>query len=166
MAAVLAGMRGLLDVRPTPAPGCMDMTTPIPPHQWPNALDLTVTGLFLILVVALPAIGYVFMAIDFRAHLRSLRRGLVLVARSMPEVPGWACRETPRSIAALGLRFPCSEEDLKRAYRKRVKQLHPDHGGDQRRFLILQSQFEEALAIVAGRSPSDLAGWSSRRRAG
>ena len=130
------------------------MTTLFPPHQWPNGLDLTITGLFLTLVVTLPTAGYVFMAIDFRAHLRSLRRGLVLLVRSMPEVPAWARRETPRSIAALGLRFPCSEEDLKRAYRQRVKQLHPDHGGDQRRFLILQSQFEEALAIVAGQTLS------------
>jgi hypothetical protein len=142
------------------------MATLIPPHEWPNTLDLTVTGLFLTLVVTLPAVGYVFMAIDFRAYLRSLRRGLVLVVRSMPEVPAWAYHQTPRSIAALGLRFPCSEEDLKRAYRQRVKQLHPDHGGDQRRFLMLQSHFEEALAIVAGRQPSDYAGWSARRRAG
>jgi hypothetical protein len=35
------------------------------------------------------------------------------------------------------------------AYRQKVKELHPDHGGDERRFLILQAQFEEALTLIA-----------------
>jgi hypothetical protein len=48
--------------------------------------------------------------------------------------------------------LPCTVEDLKHAYRQRVKELHPDHGGDQRRFLILQAQFEEALAFVSDRA--------------
>jgi len=56
--------------------------------------------------------------------------------------------DTPRCVAALGLRMPCSEEQLKEAYRAKVKVLHPDHGGDKRRFLWLQSQFEEALALL------------------
>ncbi len=73
----------------------------------------------------------------------------------MHGVPGWARRDTPRAVAAFGLRLPCSEEDLKHAYRKRVVQLHPDHGGDQRRFMMLQANFEEALAIVVGQPPSD-----------
>ena len=142
------------------------MTTPFPPHPWPNAFDLTLTGLFLMLAVALPALGYVFMVLDFRAYLRSLCRGLTRVGRAMPDVPDWARRETPRSLAALGLRLPCTEEDLKRAYRKRVKPLHPDHGGDQRRFLILQSQFEEALAILSSQPLAGSASWPAGRHAG
>ena len=48
----------------------------------------------------------------------------------------------------LGVSKSADAEELKRAYRKRVKRLHPDHGGDERRFLILQAQFEQALTIV------------------
>lgn len=120
---------------------------------WPNLLDLTVTVTFLAIALLVPAAGYVFMVLDYRAYLRSLRRTLVVVGQwTMPGIPAWARRETPRAIAALGLRMPCTEEDLKRAYRARVKLLHPDHGGDERRFLMLQANFEEALAILSGQS--------------
>jgi hypothetical protein len=117
---------------------------------WPNSLDLAVTIAFLAVFVLLPGLGYVFMALDLRAHWRALRRNLSLVARSFSDIPEWARGDTPRAIAALGLRMPCTEEELKRAYRRRVKELHPDHGGDERRFLLLQAHFEEALAIVTG----------------
>jgi hypothetical protein len=129
-------------------------------HHWPNALDLALTCAFLAVVVILPAIGYVFMVLDIRAYLRSLRRGLISLAHGVYYLPEWARRETPPSIAALGLRLPCSEEDLKRAYRTRVKRLHPDHGGDQRRFLQLQAQFEEALTLVAREPAPELTPWS------
>jgi hypothetical protein len=97
----------------------------------------------------LPLAGYVFMALDIRRYLRSLRRGLILAARGFRGIPLWARYQTPRSIMAFGLMLPCTEEDVLRAYRQRVKQLHPDRGGDQRRFLHLQAQFEEALAFLA-----------------
>ena len=48
--------------------------------------------------------------------------------------------------------FPIEFRHMKRAYRTRVKQLHPDRGGDQRRFLQLQAHFEEALALLAERA--------------
>jgi len=119
--------------------------------SWPNGVDLTVTVTFLAIALLLPAAGCVFMALDFRAYLRTLRRTLVVVTQwTLPGIPAWARRETPRAIAALGLRMPCTEDDLKRAYRARVKLLHPDHGGDERRFLMLQANFEEALAILSG----------------
>lgn len=115
---------------------------------WPNSLDLAVTVAFLLLVFGLPTLGFLFMAVDLRRYVRSLKRGLAVIARTFQDIPDWARNDTPRAIAALGLRSGCSEEDLKRAYRGRVKQLHPDHGGDQRRFLLLQAHFEEALSIV------------------
>jgi hypothetical protein len=94
--------------------------------------------------------------LDIRAYLRSLNRALSIVAKwSLPGIPDWARRETPRAVAAFGLRFPCTEEQLKQAYRKRVKQLHPDHGGDQRRFMLLQAQFEEALALVSAQQTAE-----------
>lgn len=122
-------------------------------EPWPTPIDLTATLIFLAVSLLVPATGYVFMALDFRAYLRSLRRTLVVAARwSLPGVPDWARRETPRAIAALGLRMPCTEQELMHAYRARVKLLHPDHGGDQRRFLMLQANFEEAMAILSGNS--------------
>src|SRR5262245_16180400 len=89
------------------------------------------------------------MILDFRAYLRSLHRGIVCVTRYVNDVPAWARRHTPRSIAALGLEAPCTQEDLKRAYRARVKRLHPDRGGDNRKFLALQSCFEEAMQLLS-----------------
>ena len=127
-------------------------------EPWPNALDLAATIAFLTIAFLLPIAGYVFMGLDVRSYLRSLRRGLVLAARSFSGFPAWARYQTPHSVMALGLMLPCTEEDVMRAYRQRVKSLHPDRGGDQRRFLLLQAQFEEALAFVtsqhAMREPS------------
>jgi hypothetical protein len=121
-----------------------------PEHAWPGPFDAVVTTTFAAIVLGICAAGYVFMVLDVRAYLRSLRRGLAIVSHYLPfgEVPDWARDRTPRAIAAMGLRMPCDEEQLKRAYRTRVKQLHPDHGGDQRRFLRLQADFEEALRLV------------------
>src|SRR5262245_55768966 len=119
----------------------MDVTAS---HPWPDSIDLAATTVFLAVIVLLPAAGYLFMVIDIRAYLRSLRRGLIRMGSYVWTMPDWARRETPAALAAFGLRMPCSEDDLKRAYRRRVKHLHPDHGGDERRFLIMQRQFEEA----------------------
>jgi len=116
---------------------------------WPNAIDVTALCGFTALAFGLPALGYVFMVLDIRAYLRSLHRSLVCVKRRLQEVPGWARVHTPRCIAALGLEVPCTEEDLKRAYRERVKHLHPDRGGDRRKFMTLQACFEEALPLLS-----------------
>lgn len=115
---------------------------------WPTPLDLATLAVFLLGAFCLPALGYVFMALDIRRYLRSLRRALIRVASSVYSTPHWALPETPRSIAVFGLQMPCSEEELKRAYRDKVKRLHPDRGGDKRRFLMLQSHFQEALRYV------------------
>ena len=114
-----------------------------------DPVNLTTIAVFLLVVVLVPAAGYVFMVLDFRAYLRTLRRGLILAVDVFTGLPPWARQYTPRPVAALGLTMPCTCEDLKRAYRERVKHLHPDRGGDQRRFLVLQAQFEEAMKIVA-----------------
>src|ERR1700722_15503504 len=90
-----------------------------------------------------------------RRGWRSLRGALVRMTHYLPDLPEWARRDTPRCVAALGLRMPCSEEELKEAYRAKVKVLHPDHGGHKRRFLWLQSQFEEALALLEAEKRSN-----------
>jgi hypothetical protein len=146
------------------------MGEPIMPYfttdPWPNTLDAALTIAFIAVVVAVPLAGYVFMALDFRAYLRSLKRGLAVIVRGIPfvNVPDWAREHTPRAVAALGLRMPCTENDLMRAYRRRVKTMHPDHGGDQQRFLRLQADFEEALNLVRAAAAVEQA-WSHSHHA-
>lgn len=119
----------------------------MPPANDP--VNLAATACFLAVVIGVPALGYVFMVLDYRAYLRSLRRALVVAGHYAYDIPAWvARRQTPQPIAALGLTLPCSEEEVLQAYRERVKHLHPDHGGDRQRFLKLQAQFEAALKLV------------------
>ncbi len=117
--------------------------------SWPDGIDWTVTAAYLATAFGLAALGYVCMVLDVRAYLRSLRRALVLVSRYRVELPDWVRRDTPRCILALGLTMPCTAEDVLAAYRRKVKRLHPDRGGDRREFLRLQAHFEQAMALVS-----------------
>lgn len=120
-----------------------DGTLP-PPAHWPMPIDAFAVAVFLGVAILIPAAGYVLMALDIRAYYRSLRRRLVLVV--MPRLTrSWARGRPPQAFFTLGISPPCSEEELKQAYREKVKDLHPDTGGDQQRFLRLQAHFEEAL---------------------
>ncbi len=104
-------------------------------HPWPDAVDGLGLAMFLGLAVGLPAIGYVFMVLDFRRRLRSLRRALVVVGRAItPGVPYWAHRDRPPCLATFDLALPCSEEQVCAAYRRRAKELHPDRGGNLEQF--------------------------------
>ncbi len=116
--------------------------------SWPDGLDVTITLIYLAIVLGVPLLGYVLMALDYRAYLRSLRRALVLVARTLPTTPYWALRDRPPCLEALELHQPITESDVISAYRQRVKQLHPDRGGDLCKFLRLQQHFEQALNLV------------------
>jgi hypothetical protein len=117
--------------------------------QWPDWFDWPILIVFLPVAFGLPALGYVAMVLDFRAYLRSLRRALVLVTHYRRELPEWVRRTSPQCILALGLTMPCTADDVLTAYRRKVKQLHPDRGGDRRAFLRLQAHFEQAMALVA-----------------
>jgi hypothetical protein len=118
-------------------------------HTWPDRIDTTIVLGYLALAFGLPLLGYVCMVVDFRAYLRSLRRALVLVSNYRPELPEWVRKNTPRCILALDLTMPCTADDVLAAYRRKVKELHPDRGGDRREFLRLQAHFEQAIAFVA-----------------
>jgi hypothetical protein len=48
----------------------------------------------------------------------------------------------------LGLSYPCSKADIKRAYRNKAKVLHPDSGGSHDEFTRLQSAYEDAMRMV------------------
>ncbi len=121
---------------------------------WPNSIDATAVTIFFVLAVGLPVLGYVLMALDIRRYLRSLRRAISCIVYRDTGTPLWVRERTPRCVAALGLEWPCTEEELKEAYRHKVKALHPDRGGDERRFQLVQGYFEEALRLVRERQES------------
>lgn len=110
--------------------------------------DPILVVLFLLLVVGLPALGYALTIMDIRAYLRSLKGALIIVKNHIPTLPTWAQEYTPNSVRSLGLQMPCSESDVKKAYRKLAETMHPDRGGDRQEFLALQSHFEEAIDFV------------------
>lgn len=118
--------------------------------SWLDPFNAAAGLIFLGLFLLVPALGYVFIVIDFRAYLRSLRRSLMRVYTLTIGEPEWLNSRSviPPCLSAFGLDLPCSEEKLKQAYFDRVKHLHPDRGGDKRKFLRLQARFEEALALI------------------
>jgi hypothetical protein len=116
---------------------------------WPDTFDGSVTLAYLAVILGLCALGYACMVLDIRAYLRSLRRALVLVSHYRPELPEWVRKTTPRCILAFGLTMPCTADEVRAAYRRKVKELHPDLGGDRREFLRLQAHFEQAMEFLA-----------------
>lgn len=124
------------------------MPSIVPNFDWPTPFNAATVAVFVLISFSLPALGYVFLALDIRRYLRSLNRALIRVATQIYSTPRWAHPETPRCLAVFGLQLPCTEEDLKSAYREKVKLLHPDRGGDKRRFLVLQAQFNEAMKQI------------------
>jgi hypothetical protein len=118
-------------------------------HFWPDGVDWVVTGGYFALILGTLIAGYVCMALDIRAYWRSLRRALVVISHYRLDLPDWVRRDRPRCIEALDLKLPCTIEDVLSAYRRKVKLLHPDRGGDNREFLQLQQHFEQAMALVA-----------------
>ena len=121
---------------------------PIHATTQPDQIDLTIAVTYLSIAFGLAALGYVCMALDIRAYLRSLRRALLVISGYRLELPEWVRKDTPRCILALGLTLPCTEQEILAAYRRKVKTMHPDLGGDQREFLRLQQHFEQAMAFV------------------
>ena len=117
-------------------------------REWPDEYDLAIVAVYLAVIIGLPVFGYVLMYIDWRAQYRRLRRALVLVSSYPKILPDWVRRETPPCLDAFGLRIPFTQDELLAAYRERVKETHPDRGGDRKRFLRLQRFFEQALQLA------------------
>lgn len=116
---------------------------------WPDAVDLAALVTFFAIAFGVPAFGYVLMAIDVRRYLRSLRRALVVLTRSVtPNSPYWARRDRPPCLETLDLALPCTEEQVLAAYRRKVKEMHPDKGGSLHKFLQLQRHFEQAMYLA------------------
>jgi hypothetical protein len=51
--------------------------------------------------------------------------------------------------ATLGVKFPCSAESIKAAYRRLSRENHPDAGGDPAEFLAVAQAYREALAYFS-----------------
>lgn len=117
-------------------------------HAWPDGIDWIVTAAYLASIIAVVIAGYVCMALDIRTYLRSLRRALVVISHYRMELPDWIRKDRPRCIQALGLTLPCTTDEVLTAYRRKVKSVHPDRGGDGREFLRLQEHFEQAMSLA------------------
>jgi len=124
------------------------MATPAP---WPDRVDILGLILFLLAIVVLPLCGYWLTVLDVRAYLRALRGVLVRVSQPFSTTPSWLRDETPPCLRSLGLTLPCTEADVKHAYRQLAKELHPDRGGDIRRFLLLQEHLEQSCHFLRQR---------------
>ncbi|WP_428308446.1 hypothetical protein [Lacipirellula sp.] len=127
--------------------------------------DPAAVVVFLALAFGVPALGLVLMATDVRRYLRSLGRALVVVTYAMrPGVPYWARKRRPPCLETLDLELPCTEEQVLAAYRRKVKELHPDKGGSLQKFLQLQRHYEQAM-YLARNSPLQGEREAKRRRA-
>ncbi|GIX48229.1 MAG: hypothetical protein KatS3mg131_2440 [Candidatus Tectimicrobiota bacterium] len=60
-----------------------------------------------------------------------------------------AGQATPACLRLLGLTWPCTTAEVKRAFRRQAKRLHPDVGGDSEAFQRLCRAYHEALALLA-----------------
>jgi hypothetical protein len=61
----------------------------------------------------------------------------------------YRAQSAPPCLRVLGLQLPCTEADVRQAYRQRARALHPDAGGDPRAFVALRAAYEEALRLAA-----------------
>ena len=115
---------------------------------WPDSVDMTamlIVGAFMFLA---PLLGYVFFVMDLRKAWRRLKGAMVVVGHTVRDLPVWTRKESPRCLEVFGLVFPCTTEDLLKAYRDQVKTIHPDRGGNKTEFHLLQRHFEQALTLL------------------
>jgi len=55
------------------------------------------------------------------------------------------------ALKLLGLQPPYTAQEAEQAFREAAKAAHPDHGGDPRAFVELQTAYEQALALLEER---------------
>ena len=113
-----------------------------------DAIDAFGYAWFGAIFFGLPLLGWMAMVVDYRAYVRSLRRALVLVRTYRLETPLWALLDRPQCLQDLELNRGCTRDEVMAAYRRLVKEAHPDLGGDRRRFDRLQQSLQEALKLV------------------
>ena len=85
----------------------------------------------------------------FCAYQNALRHNKVFLdteQHGIAEPP--AVPPVPRCIAVLELPWPCTLQDVKRAFRTKAKAAHPDAGGNSEAFQSLHESYKEALTLV------------------
>ena len=50
----------------------------------------------------------------------------------------------------LGLSFDCTQKDVKRAFRRKSREVHPDNGGSHEAFIELRQAYEQAMRLCSG----------------
>lgn len=117
----------------------------------PDLIDSAGIVWFLSLAFGAPLLGWLCMVIDYRAYLRSLKRAIAIVRRYATDLPQWARHDRIPCFDELDLPANATREEVLAAYRSRVKEVHPDRGGDRKQFDRLQRRFEEAMTVVEDR---------------
>src|SRR5262249_50285072 len=90
-----------------------------------------------------------------RREGRIPHRGIYFYASEEKGIQGINADLTARHgwCAALNVRFPCSPESIKTAYRRLAREKHPDAGGNQTEFQAVERAYREGLAYFS--SPDD-----------
>ena len=81
------------------------------------------------------------MRLYLRLHMWKMQKKFISVTNIQSQLEGAQFK----CIQTLNLTWPCTEAEVKGAYRKLVKSAHPDGGGSQELFLALQEAYEQAL---------------------
>jgi len=55
----------------------------------------------------------------------------------------------PNCFTTLGIQFDCTQTDVKRAFRKKSREAHPDNGGSHEAFIELRRAYEQAMRLCA-----------------
>lgn len=67
--------------------------------------------------------------------------------RRMSGVNGGSASRQPNCFTALGLSPGRTKKDIKKAFRRKSRELHPDSGGDHESFIALRAAYENALSL-------------------
>ena len=72
-------------------------------------------------------------------------------ARARARAAIWSASRPLSAFTTLGLPTTASVDEIKRAYRRRAMQLHPDRGGDHSAMVRLNAAYEEAAEYAVWR---------------
>lgn len=117
--------------------------------NYPRWAMLTVGG-FMPLALVLWALWLYLTVAPFQLWRRRPRNARLMAENEFDELMARRAAG-PAFMTTLGLRLPCTADDIKTAFRNRSKTLHPDRGGDVRQFIALHDAYEEALRFIAHR---------------
>ena len=97
------------------------------------------------------AVDRVMLRTEGRFQVRHAHRDLVFYASEEDGIRDVEAALTAKYAwcATLGVRFPCSADSIKTAYRRLAMASHPDAGGDPAAFRAVEQAYREALAYLA-----------------